>query len=532
MEKMIIVDDNKRDRDGVAGIIDWSEYGIEIVHLCSNGLKALEYIKDNPVDIVLSDVEMPLMNGISLLKEINSTGKKIKFILMSCYDQFEFVKSAIEFGALGYILKPIVVEELENVIEKTLKIHKTERETLAHEQMFTQMVESNLELMTENFFRQIIFNVREVDELTEYEAKQLKIPLNYSNARVSLIKICSEKKDRIMSYQSLIAEYIETLSERNTGLYSKAMMVSHDQLLIILLGEDEIKDTFVDVCMEIKEYITSNLEIVSSVGISKESGEGLKELHTLYIQAKEALDTFYATENDRIILYDDVEEQKSLPVKFINTEQLSQEVNAVIAKTDIEMAKALVDKYLNDEDMLQNKNYIRYFSFTLMNIIESILINTNINTDTILESAKIWDKLTRIETIVDINKWFENIFKYVFETIELLRNEKTQNIVEEVKKIIKSEYATHITINYIAKKLHFSGVHINNIFKRETGMAIFDYLAKYRINKAKELLKEKDCKVYVVAKAVGYTNQTHFKLLFQQYTGMTPVEYKKIYETK
>ena len=63
-------------------------------------------------------------------------------------------------------------------------------------------------------------------------------------------------------------------------------------------------------------------------------------------------------------------------------------------------------------------------------------------------------------------------------------------------------------------------------------MAIFDYLAKYRINMAKELLKEKDCKVYVVAKAVGYTNQTHFKLLFQQYVGMTPVEYKKIYEVK
>ena len=236
MEKMIIVDDNKRDRDGVAGIIDWPAYGIEIVALCSNGADALEYINNNPVDIVLSDVEMPLINGLSLLKEINSTGKKIKFILMSCFDQFEFVKSAIELGALGYVLKPIVVEELENIIEKTLKIHKTERETLAHEQMYNKMIESNLDLMTESFFRQLIFNMREVDELTKHEANQLNIPLEYYNARISLIKICSDEKDSMMSYLSAITEYIQKLSESNNGLYAKSMMVSHDQILIILLG--------------------------------------------------------------------------------------------------------------------------------------------------------------------------------------------------------------------------------------------------------------------------------------------------------
>ena len=530
MEKMIIVDDNKRDREGVANIIDWSAYGIEIVALCSNGANALDYIKSNPVDIVLSDVEMPLMNGLSLLKEINSLGKKIKFILMSCYDQFSFVKSAIELGALGYVLKPIVVEELENIIEKILKIHKTERETLVHEQVYNRMLENNLNLVTESFFRQLIFNTREVDELALYEADQLRIPADYKFSRISLIKIGADEQNRLMSFISAIAEYIDGLS--GSGIYAKPLIVSHDQILVILLGNADSKETFVDICMDVKEYITSNLGIAAAVGISKESDNGIKELHSSYIQAREALDTFYATENNRIILYDDVEEQKSVPMKFINTELLAQEINTVIAKADLDMVKKLVDKYLNDVDMMHNKNYIRYFSFTLMNTIESMLINTNINTDAILESATIWDKLTHIETIVDINKWFENIFKYVFETIELSRNAKTQNVVEEVKEIIKSEYSSHITIDYIAKKLHFSGVHINNIFKRETGMAIFDYLAKYRINMAKELLKEKDCKVYVVAKAVGYTNQTHFKLLFQQYVGMTPVEYKKIYEIK
>lgn len=532
MEKMIIVDDNKREREGVSTIINWRDYGIEIVKLCANGKEALEFMDQNPVDIVLSDVEMPIMNGINLLKKMREKTINSKFIFMSCYDEFDFVKSAMDLGANGYILKPVETGELENMIEKVLKLHKTDRQREEHERMCMEIIERNPTVVFEYFLRQLLYNMRKDEQSIRKEAQLLKIPQFLTHSRVVMIKLCADDNEisDTMMFISSISEKIGTMS--TAEIYIKLVTISQNKVAVVLLYSDGCSEKAFDLCMELKEYSHNTLGYETAFGISKESKRGLYDLHILYGQAEEAVDTFFASDNERVILYDEVEEHTSDDFGFIDVSQLQKDVNAVIAKGDIQVAREMIARYLNGSDIIRNKNYIRYFSYVLLSIIETSLINANINTDSIVEYSKIWSKLAKIETIFDIKQWFENIFRTVFETIEMSRQSKGKDIVEAVKKIIQSEYGSHITVNYISNKIHFSGVHINNVFKRETGMAIFDYLINYRMEMAKKLLQQPGSKVYAAAKLVGYTNQTHFKILFLQHVGMTPVEYKKVYEKK
>lgn len=532
MKKMLIVDDNKRERVGVAGIIDWKKYGIDVVQTCANGKQALEYTEQNKVDIILSDVEMPIMSGISLLKILRERGNEAKFIFMSCYDEFDFVKSAMDLGATGYILKPINTDELVSLVEKVLKLHRSDEQAARRRQLYDEMIENNREILIESFFRQLLFDAKYDTGLMKREAELLKIPNSYDVARVMLIKLYpdSEESADIMVFVSEIVEKMSAQLEN--GIYSKPVIVGRDKVVVVFLYNRSQSSTVIEMCMELKEYSWNVLSVETAFGISNESEKSMSELHALYAQAEEAIDTSFVSGDERIILYEEVEERKNLSFGFIDISELQKDVNSVISSGNAKLAKDMICKYLSDVDMVSNRNYIRYFSYMLLNVIETSLINTNINTDSIIEYSKVWSKLANIDTIFDIYQWFENIFKSVFETIELSRKAGGGDLVRAVKDIIESEYATHITMKYIAERLHFSGVHINNVFKRETGMAIFDYLVDYRIEIAKKLLQQKGSKVYAVAKSVGYTNQTHFKVLFVQHVGMTPLEYKNIYEEK
>lgn len=532
MKKMLIVDDNKRDRSGVAGIIDWSKYGIDIVQTCANGKQALDYMEQNKVDIILSDVEMPIMSGISLLKILRERGNDVKFIFMSCYDEFDFVKFAMDLGATGYILKPINTEELVCLVEKVLKLHRADEQAARHKQMCEEMIEKNREILIESFFRQLLFDAKYDAKLIKREAELLKISSKHDVTRVMLIKLYPDREETadIMMFVSQIIEKMSTNLENK--IYSKPVIVGQDKVAIVFSYNRDQSDKVIEMCMELKEYSWNVLDVETAFGISNESEKGMEELHILYTQAEDAIDTSFVSGDERIILYEEVEERKTLSFGFIDVSELQKDVNSVIASGNSKLAKDMIRKYLSDVDMVSNRNYIRYFSYMLLNVIETSLINTNINTDSIIEYSKFWSKIASIDTIFDIYQWFENIFKSVFETIEMSRSADEKEIVRAVKDIIESEYGTHITMKYIAERLHFSGVHINNVFKRETGKAIFDYLVDYRIEIAKKLLQQSGSKIYAVAKSVGYTNQTHFKLLFVQRVGMTPIEYKSIYEKK
>ena len=124
----MLVDDEIFITEGLMSIIDWKALGLEVVQSAENGEEAIRKFKDNPVDIIVTDINMPVKTGLELVQEINEMGKKVKFILLSGYDEFAYAKKAIEYGVENYLLKPVDEEELEVALKKLVDNIAKEKE--------------------------------------------------------------------------------------------------------------------------------------------------------------------------------------------------------------------------------------------------------------------------------------------------------------------------------------------------------------------------------------------------------------------
>ena len=141
MYKVMLVDDEKLILQGVLNIIEWDKLGMEVVHMVENGKQAIDKYKENPVDIIITDIKMPIVTGLELIKAIKEINKKVKFIVLSGYDDFSYAKAAVKYGVENYILKPINEEELEHDLIDIKKKLQYEKEK------DTRIIEKNRMLM-------------------------------------------------------------------------------------------------------------------------------------------------------------------------------------------------------------------------------------------------------------------------------------------------------------------------------------------------------------------------------------------------
>ena len=121
MYKLMIVDDEQSIRRGIANGIPWNEWGFEVTAQASNGVEALEMIKQSKPDVVLSDIRMPEMDGVELMKRLNSEYPEIKIIILSGYSDFEYLNTAIKNNITEYLLKPTDIDEFEETFKRLKK---------------------------------------------------------------------------------------------------------------------------------------------------------------------------------------------------------------------------------------------------------------------------------------------------------------------------------------------------------------------------------------------------------------------------
>ena len=210
----------------------------------------------------------------------------------------------------------------------------------------------------------------------------------------------------------------------------------------------------------------------------------------------------------------------------IDLQELQKNVIAVLSGGKAEEIKHFIDLYIGEDQANYSENYVKRFIYSLINLLELRLLDLNLDLNNIISRKDLWAKLSRFETIVDIKQWIANIILLICNEVNSQQYTKNFKITSAIKEYIAENYQKHLTIDTIAENIHFSGTHANNIFKSETGKTILEHLTEFRMEKAKELLKQPDSKIYVVAQEVGYINKSHFCMLFKQYTGLMPNEFK------
>jgi len=509
MYKLMIVDDNNVQLSYLTTCIDYTKFNILEIKTAMDGEEGLELYNEFQADIVLTDIEMPKMDGVEMMKKIKNINSNCKFIFISCYDDFSYIKEAMDNDAASYILKPVSTFELEEKLEKILDDIKKEEDFSE----FTRIFGESLENFRENFLYRFLHSSHIEKSYLNNMMKNLGY-LKYRNFLVAALNFDGETD--IYNFLSIAKS---TLFCQTDG---SAVGENDNRCVVVFMSTEDdsyesVKNTVNDFCEKL--FREDNIRV--SAGLSKLS-DSPYDLKYLLSQAIGALDGKMFSLETGVYECEDGNAINSSEYDIAEFYNYITDIIENINETSIE------DFLKKHYDGYTNMHYLKKMSFSVVSALQLVLMERGINTgDLFLSSSAVWDKLERFETILDTRRWLYNILKTATDYVSDSENSRYKKIVNDIIENINENYASVSNVNDIIKDLYISASYAQSLFKKYTGKTISDYVIEKRMESAKSLLEDPYIKVYEVAELVGYKSKAHFSEIFKKYTGVTPKEFRQ-----
>ncbi|SKA82866.1 Two-component response regulator, YesN/AraC family, consists of REC and AraC-type DNA-binding domains [Clostridium sp. USBA 49] len=536
MFNLLIVDDFEIDRLNIKEMLQSIEgLNINIVGECDNGVNALEFLKENKVDIILSDIEMPFMNGLELAKNINIKYPNIKIIFCSLYDEFEYARKALFLNTYGYILKPLDKSEIEKALKNAINDITNETDFKKEYEELKKIIESSKPQLADNLIREIISG-----SILDY--KDLWDKVQYLGLNIKKGFYCVNFVE-IDDYENIIGnKTIEQKQIFTIKVYEKLKEISKDfgEFPVIRLDDshflylisEEKKDDLCKILEMLSAKIIEEFNLSDiSVTVSKSSiCEKLKEIKNLYEQCIYTMRYKFTLGKGKVLEPEDI--PNGVFSKDIDMNKMAKDIKFLLNSGEEEDIIKFVDNIIKQNNNEDLEKYVRNLCFSVITCVIFVLNENNENLNIIFKDEKIiWDKLSKFETIFEAKSWILEILTTVNKYLKNKASSKYKIIVEEIKKYIDLNYTKGITIDNIADFLHYSPNYLSYIFKQETNETITDYITNLKIEKAKEMLLDIRNKIYNISETLGFSNTAYFCSVFKKYTSLTPKEYRERYKS-
>ncbi len=512
--KIVLVEDNRMERKNIEYIVN-SISVCELAATFPDGQKALEYLRENEADILIADIQMPVLNGVELIRKVVDENINVEKIVISAYSNFDYAKQLLDCDVIGYVMKPFVDKELEDAIMKAIEVKSKKKEKEYKMNMYMARFEKMSPVLIDNFFRNLILMPQNNPENIERDEKILNLTLKGKYKTVMSVSV-SENKTKIDIYMhSLLTNVISDSSTEKIKCYP--LMLNENEITVVAVHEQE--SNILVFAIELKNTIIEKYGIDVFIGVSTTELDSSK-LNILYNQSRSIIKNYSKNYKNVVISYSVLDECEN--EHELSMDALQYEIKNVIIGGNNENCKKLLEKYIDSE---KSKIWLHNFAFCYVNILETILNEAGDSFNNLIGSEKVWKALASFDSIANLEQWLYNLTMGV---IFQLKNSKVNEkmIANKVIKVIEECYNQKINVKYIADKLNFSREYLHRVFVRVTGQSVLEYLTDYRINKAKEFLAEgKD--VVNVMEMVGYSDKSHFIRVFKLRTGVTPMEYKR-----
>jgi len=535
MLKLVIVDDEPMERTYMKQFIDWSSMGIEIAGEAANGVDGLKICSIVKPDIILTDIKMPEMDGLEFSRKVKEILPDIKVVFISGHGDFDYARSAVDLNAFGYILKPFRIEEVMEVVRKVLSKCDDEQKKEDERVQLRKILDENKGILKDSLIRELMDGT-DIDDGIWERINYLGLKISKGIYCVLLLEVDEyENAVRNMTVEekqifslSILEKIRQKLDKRCMG---EVVKVSGKNYIIMLSISGEVSKEFsAGETYSVAESVKSRIEemnITVTIGISSTCDE-LNGLSILHEEARNALQYKLFNMKGQIINIDYL--QFSNAKTEIDLKMLDNKVVKCLRLGSVEKVHELMNELF--DSILPSKNisgnYIQNVCISIMCSAMRFLNEINCTFDDVLgDGVLVWNKLLKFETIDDVKQWMTNIFAAIIETVNLKKKSKNQMIVDKIIEIMNEKYSEDLTTKELSKVIFISPNYIGAIFKEETGIGILTFLTRLRMEKAEEMLKDPNMKVYEIAQKVGYNNTPYFSTIFRDYTGMTPSEYRE-----
>lgn len=503
MKTVMIVEDEELILMGIKSIVDWDRLGLSLVHMAHDGIEALKLWEQEPVDIVISDIDMPGMNGLELLERIRSQNDRVRFIILTGYDKFEYARRAIRLEVENYILKPIDEEELEAQLKKAVeKLEELEKKEIIYIDEKTEWVK---------------FLSGKIPE-EEYESYQenLSLPVSKGIYRAAVMKWSTESVRENRVTDMLLA----IQGERTDQL--RMVLLPPDCSLMLLTGCEEaeaVKEYF----QALQDEIESRFDILTFISI----GPVFRDYRKLPLSYKEAMKL------QKYLLVDGygscVDEEY---IRDRKTEDIVID-RALLQKMILKKENEGVFAYIEDLFINNLRSGVSVESLYQMAVHIAMFLQDIKKEYKLDHTGKLHDLPELLETIYQADDIFGIKALFISEVntiIQCLHEEDVQYtpVVRQILEEVQQNYREDMNLKTLAYKYHMNASYLGQIFQKEVGCSFTQYLSGKKIEMAKELILTTNMKINDIAKEVGYPDTSYFYRKFKQRFGVAPASLREM----
>lgn len=515
MKRVFFVDDEPLIAQGLNSITDWGQFAIEVAGSANDGEIALEHLmKLGPVDLVITDIMMPNMNGLELIRRVKEIHPRTKFIVLSGYEEFHYVKMGITLGIENYILKPINIEELESTIKHICG--DWEREQL---NMFRQ--EEEWAVLRSNVLQRWVNDEIEIQEFKQ-RAQLLGIPLNYKYYKTIVVRVISEDKPISQLYRlNGLASECETKAKEMLGPnYGVICFPNTDEDMVILFTFME-EEQFSAIAQCIQEMVE---QIYTLVGLPVWSSEGNVSHGLAGVQASFKLAQAKIGQclisGGQHVEYD---REGDKEVELSSSPEYDHEMyTRILIEGDTEVVERFIDCLLSGKSHSE-----RFLRQPYLNVaIELMMIAKEMEKHP--DYSEVLGPLLRINTIKGVRQHVLSVVLQSMERRQELKQEYSPH-VSFVMEQIKSHHKEELSLKTLSQRLELHPNYLGQLFQQEVGSNFSDYVNQYRIEKATQLLLHTEQKTAEIAALVGYFDTSYFYRQFKKYAGVSPTELRNMY---
>lgn len=523
---IILVDDEDEVRGRIASKIG-ENTDFKIIGSAGNGYDAIELLEENDVDVVMTDIQMPFINGIELTRIIRRDYPRVKVVFITGYDEFNYAKEAVSLRVNSYMMKPITSDEINNFLSKLKQELDDEYKQMQDVLLIKEKYDALIPVIGDSYLTSLMhlnqLSLNDIEKLVLYGIEVDK----HSQFITCIVEIDSEK--------SLMLKEIEQFKINTNEIFKKIFqeadfrhsLLVADGLILIFSFKNMSKNKIDELMNELNHSTTEFLGVSLKIGVSKIFND-FRDFPSSYRYAKRAIECSCLYDFGNIVFYEELYDS-DLKQSFLNIDDYSTFSQSLQYGSD-EKIEDLIKELKN---RLNSSQQVFIRDYVIIDL-ASLLLNLSEQAKTSINEIV---GLNLIEELSEFDNYFE-MLDWVYEIllkIKIQDNRKqlshTENITKKAMDYITQNYDdVDLSLEKLSSQINVSISHLSMLFKKNSGVTFSKYLINVRINKAKELLDTTQLKIVDISEKVGYKDVYYFSHSFKKVTGVSPREYRN-YET-
>lgn len=524
--RILIADDELLVRIGIKSCIEWEKHGMEVVGEAEDGASTMELIRMERPDALLLDIKMPVMNGLDVLRRIREEGIDCKVVVLSSFDDLEYVKEAMKLGAVDYLHKPRMgSQDILGILKNVKDLIENGKVSESNESLSQVRPEHRHNDLKDIFLRELVKGG--IPGTAEFRAMQEREDIRLKNTNfcciVFAVSSYKEVKDRYReSNENLLQSSISNIMNEILANEDGVDFFRYDENIYVVITSSAgavSRQNSIDKVNGIINLISDAFRQFLNIGIDAGVSDiciSFKDIKAGFKQAYEALKYRFYLRDGGIINYceikhlknDDSRQLLGSVVKSMKTCAADGDFDDFISVLDNLFDFLIKEQCMSEGEVKKLLDHLLFF----------------------IKPDKSWidemESINACESMYDVREVYRKIILDNTNAVDgrcVHYNYLTKKIIDFIEK----NYSREITLKLLSQNLNVSPNYISRLFKEDTGQSLFEYINEVRINKAKKLLKNGELKINEVGYRVGFKSPVHFDIVFNKFTGLSPKQYRE-----